>query len=153
MRRSMTLTGLFLAVLVCSVSGQYGGNKKDLTETLVSMEKQAWEAFNKKDTKFFVSFLADDFVAVGRSGTWTKAEEINRVSGHDCVHNSYSFNNTKVAMIDKNVALLTYEAMADSTCGGKRESAKLYLTSVFVKRKGQWLGVFHTAYHGERAAK
>jgi len=39
-----------------------------LKETLVNLEKQSWEAWKKRDGKFFQEFLSDDHAEVGFGG-------------------------------------------------------------------------------------
>lgn len=40
-----------------------------LKETLINLEKLSWEAWKKRDGKFFHEFLSDDHVEVGSSGS------------------------------------------------------------------------------------
>jgi hypothetical protein len=41
---------------------------------LVNLAEQSWEAWKKRDGKFFQEFLSDDHVEVGFSGAATKAQ-------------------------------------------------------------------------------
>jgi hypothetical protein len=116
--------------------------------TLMAMEKQAWDAFGKGDGKFFETFLTDDAILGSDYGFVSKAQSVKDISGKPCELKSYSFSNFKVMMLDKNTAIITYEAAQDATCGGQKAPNKVYASSVYVKRKGKWQG----AYHQETAA-
>ena len=50
-----------------------------LKETLINLEKQSWEAWKKRDGKFFQEFLSDDHVEMGSSGAATKAQIVGAV--------------------------------------------------------------------------
>jgi hypothetical protein len=137
----MKKTIAVLALVLMSVAAAAAQTKEE-TE-FMAMEKQAWDAFGKGDGKFFETFLADDAVIGGDNGFSTKAESVKGISTKPCELKSYSFSNYKVVMIDKNTALATYEATQDATCGGQKAPAKVFGSSLFVKRKGKWLARFH----------
>ncbi|MCA1589590.1 MAG: hypothetical protein LC734_04215 [Acidobacteria bacterium] len=40
-------------------------------------------------------------------------------------------------------ALATYNATQEGTCAGQPMPAKVFASTIFVKRKGKWLGFFH----------
>ncbi|HEY0427817.1 MAG TPA: nuclear transport factor 2 family protein [Pyrinomonadaceae bacterium] len=128
----------FVLISFAAVSAQ-----TNMDTTFMTMEKGAWDAFGKGDGKYFETFLADDAMLGSETGFATKAQSIKDISTKPCELKSYSFSNFKVAMLDKNTALITYEATQNVTCGGQAGPGKIYGTSVYVKRKGKWLAAFH----------
>ena len=62
---------------------------------------------------------------------------------NNCTVSSYSLDNSKVTMLSKDVALLTYRYADDVVCGGKPEASPLWASTVYVKRAGNWLIAFH----------
>jgi len=111
--------------------------------TLMTMEKNAWDAFGKGDGKFFDGFLTEDAVVIGDSGIMSKTASVAGINTKPCAIKSFSFSNFKVTMADPNTAIATYEAAQDATCGGQPVPAKVFGSSVYVKRKGKWQGIFH----------
>lgn len=132
--------------MVCAFAGAIcaqANDSKNLQDSLMAMEKQAWEAFGKGDGKFFESFLTDDFQMVSDSGISGKAQSVQMISTKPCDLKSFSFSNPKLSMLNKTTALVTYEATQDVSCGGQQAPGKAYLSSIFVKRGGKWLAMFH----------
>jgi hypothetical protein len=110
---------------------------------LITLEKQSWEAWKNRNGGFFQSFLSDDTVSVGNTGVGDKSQIVKATSGSDFEVKSYSLDNFKLTMLEKNTAILTYKATQDVTCNGKTELAMMWASSVFVKRSGKWLAAFH----------
>ena len=71
--------------LASSVLAQSGGaDNGSLKESLMNLEKQSWEAWKKRDGKFFQQFLSDDHVEVGVNGPATKAQVVAFVGSPIC---------------------------------------------------------------------
>ena len=148
MKRMLTVA---LVVLVAAgvASAQMNANKgskagkSSVEDQLISMEKQAWEAWKNKNGGFFQTFLADDALLVSPTGVEGKAASVKSISSMPCEVKGYSLDNFKLTMIDKDTALLTYSAKQDYSCNGKAGPPQVWASSVFVKRNGKWLGVFH----------
>jgi hypothetical protein len=142
-RKIIILIAFSLSV-VSAVAGQGRQNKTDaLKESLIRLEKESWEAWKKRDGKFFQGFLSDDHIEVGTGGVATKAQIVAFVGSPICVVKSYSVDNFKFAMLDANTAVLTYRADQDTTCGGKQVPAPTWTSSVYVKRGGRWLNALY----------
>jgi hypothetical protein len=61
MRILIAIAIVFFA-FASSAPGQRGSTEKGLKETLINLEKQSWEAWKRRDGKFFQDFLSDDHV-------------------------------------------------------------------------------------------
>lgn len=131
----------FILISVLLVSAQK--KDKSMDDALMTMEKQAWDAFGKGDGKFFESFATDDFQIIGDNGIMGKADMIKMINTKPCDLKNYSFSNFKTTMLDKDTALVTYDSAQTGTCGGMAMPAKVFVSSVYVKRGGKWFGAFH----------
>ncbi len=135
---------LMIAIGVSSVAfGQTKMSKDNSVKTqLIALEKQSWEEWKNKNGGFFQTLLTDEAVNVGVGGLSNKSQIVKSTSS-DCDVKSFSVDNFKVVMLDKNVALLTYAAIQDGVCGGRTIPAKVFASSVYVKRGGKWLNAFY----------
>lgn len=136
--RRLLFVPAFILMLVAGAWAQ-----TNMEKSLMDMEKQAWTAFGKGDSKFFEGFLSDDSMLVDGSGASGKTESVKMIAGKPCTLNSFNFNNFKVTMLNTNTALVTYDATQNGMCGTMAMPAKVYASSVYVKRKGKWLAAFH----------
>ena len=141
MRSLFIFAALTMGFFLVPAEGQTADQK--LQDSLMAMEKAAWDAFAKGDGKFFETFLTEDGMVMSDMGTADRAQLVKDISTKPCDVKSYSFSNYKVTMLDPNVALATYEATQSGTCGTQAMPPKVLASTVFVKRKGKWLGAFH----------
>jgi hypothetical protein len=114
-------------------------DRKVLQETLVNLERQSWEAWKRRDGKFYQDFLSDDHLEVGGGGVGDKSEIVAFVGSPTCVIKKYSVDNFKLTVFDAHTALLTYHAAQDTTCGGKAVPSPVWVSSLYVRRANRWL--------------
>jgi hypothetical protein len=110
---------------------------------LLALEKRGWEAWKNKDTTAYRAVLTDDAVSNGRSGP-TSIDQM--VAGlKDCEVRSYALDegSARVKSIAPGVALLTFKATQDATCGGTAAPPTVWASSLYVRRGGQWRNVFY----------
>ncbi len=132
-----------IAIAASSVAfGQMKSKDNSVEARLIALEKQSWEEWKNKNGGFFQTLLTDEAVNVGVGGLSNKSQIVKSTSS-DCEVKSFSVDNFKVVMLDKNVALLTYAAIQDGICGGRTIPAKVFASSVYVKRGGKWLNAFY----------
>ncbi len=113
-------------------------------DSLAALDKQAWEAFGKKDAAFFEGFLADNFVGFGDDGKRpTRAEAIKMIGENKCEIKSFSFSDTKVTMVGADAAVLTYKATQDGTCEGQKLPSPATVATVFVRSGDSWKAAYH----------
>ena len=141
MKRSI----IALAMLTFVATFALGQTKRDdsLEAQIVALEKSAFEAWMKKDRKFFEEHMSEDGQYLDLNGVGAKAQYVQLVTGSACTVSSYSLDNTKVTMLSKDAALLTYRYTHDAVCGGTPEASPLWASTVYVKRGGRWLIAFH----------
>jgi hypothetical protein len=143
MKTVITLS-LLLFVFASAAFGQGAQPGADaLKETLVSLEKQSWEAWKKRDGKFFGAFLSEDHVEVGFSGLTNKATVVAGVGSPACVVRSYTVDRFELTVFDTNTALLTYHAAQDTSCGGTAVPSPVWVSSLYVRRGDRWLNALY----------
>ena len=107
-------------------------------ESLMALDKPAWDAYKNKDGKFFETFLADNFVGFGDDGKRsTKADAVKMISEHKCEVKSHSLSEPHMTPAGADVAVLTYKATIDGTCDGQKIPSPLTVASVFARRRKQ----------------
>jgi hypothetical protein len=128
------------------------GNNAAVKSALVALEKQAWEAWKKKDANFFRTYLADDAIGNGREGVENRTHIIDFIANNKCEIRSYMLDDSSfnVTMIDADAAILTYKATQDYTCDGKPGPTPIWSSAVYVKRGGKWLNVFYQESQAEQ---
>jgi hypothetical protein len=118
-------------------------DKSTLKETLTTLEKQSWEAWKNRDGKFFQNFLSDDHVEVGFGGPTDKKTVVAGVGSPACTVKSYTVDHFELTELGPDTALLTYHAAQDTTCGGAVVPSPVWVSSLYVKRNGQWLNALY----------
>jgi hypothetical protein len=133
------LLAFFVTLFTCALVAQEKAPPKgDLKSSLVELEKKSWDAWQKRDGKFYQRFLSDDHVEVGGSGRSTKKEVADFVGSPACMVKSYAVRDFELTRFNENTALLTYHAEQDTTCHGKQVTSPVWVSSLYVKRRGQW---------------
>ncbi len=133
------LIAFTLLALFATASGVLASPEKD---ALIAAEKNAWQ--NIKDKKFddFKKVVGSDFRGVYPSGINKLDKEMTEIKKLEL--KSYSLGDMDVVMIDKDAALLTYQATVEGTEDGKDVSGKMNAASIWKKEGNDWRCVFHT---------
>ena len=111
--------------------------------TIIATEKKLWEGWKNKDTKPFKAYLSADSIMIGDQGVANKTSAIKDLESMACEVKSYELSDIKVVFLNSSVALITYKATQDATCGGQQVPAAVWATSAYVMRGGKWLGASH----------
>jgi len=114
------------------------GAHSTLESTLTGLEKQSWEAWQKRDGRYFEGFLSDDHVDVHAGGPAGKKAVVAGVASPICVVKSYSVTDFRLTPLGSDTALLVYRAEQDTTCGGQLVPSPSWVSSVYVRRDGRW---------------
>ncbi|HEX6124488.1 MAG TPA: nuclear transport factor 2 family protein [Pyrinomonadaceae bacterium] len=112
-------------------------------DNLVALEKSAYEAWKTKDSKFWDTFLAANFVGYGASGKLDKAAAVKEYTGAECDVKSYTISDDQMTSLGNDAVLLTHKVSVDGTCGGQKLPPNSWAASVYVREGSQWKGVFH----------
>ena len=112
-------------------------------QTLMNMEKSAWQNLVNKKYDDFEKMFADDYQGVYGSQITTKATEVAEV--RKMTFKTADVSDVKVKFIEKNVAVITASVKADMIMSDGKEANDMFrTTSVAVKRNGQWKVVYHS---------
>lgn len=140
--RRFIITLMLVAVASTFTSGQVNRHSSVDAE-IVALEKRAFEAWKKKDKRFFEEHMSEDGQYIDQNGVGGKAQYVRAIIDNDCTINGYELDKTKVTMLGRDAALLTYKYTYDIICGGKPEAGLLWSSTTYVKRGGKWLIAFH----------
>ncbi|MBA3766309.1 MAG: nuclear transport factor 2 family protein [Acidobacteria bacterium] len=107
---------------------------------LIAREKEVWELIKKKDAQGFAAYLAEDQLYINSQGAHSKAETVKGIAAEG--PSDLTLDDWKVIMIDKDAAIVTYRATPKAEACGPEPAVERNST-VWVKRGGKWLAVFH----------
>ena len=151
--KKITLLGLlFVAAILSAACGGASDNKatadKPSTvpptkEELVALDRQAQDAWKSHDSKFFETFLSDNFIGFGNTRWTDKQSAINDVANHKCDIKTITMEEPVMKMVGPDVAVVTYKANYDGTCDGKK-MPNTRAATVFVRKATFWLGAYHS---------
>lgn len=112
-------------------------------EALMTLEKNAYEAWKSKSAGFWETFLTSNFVGYGAAGPLDRAAAIKEYSGADCDVKSYQLTDDSMMPLGKDAAVLVHKMTVDATCGGQKVPANAWAASVYVREGDAWKGAFH----------
>lgn len=121
-----------------------------LRETLIALERSAWEAWKRKDASFFRTTLLPDAAYVSGAGVSSREEIARQIETDTCKVDGYVLRNEEVRSLSPDVALLTLRAMSDVTCGTGSVHADAWSSTVFVRDGDSWKVVFHQETDAQR---
>ncbi|MFZ0315284.1 MAG: nuclear transport factor 2 family protein [Candidatus Korobacteraceae bacterium] len=141
--RRLVLVTLAVAVVLSAV-GLYAESNTDVEKALQSKEQSGWQAWKDHDMKPFEGMLPDNVINIA-DGSMTKGKQqiMSAMTSQDCKVNSFSLSDFSYMWLDKDTVLMTYNAMQDATCGGKKQAGKVIASSLWQKKGGKWVSPFH----------
>lgn len=104
----------------------------------VAIEKHIWEVLKQKDWDAFAAHLAEDQLEVGPAGVYDKAATLTTIKQWDFTKSTPS--DFKATKLDDDATLVTYTIKGT---GPDRRPFEERASSIWVKRGGKWLAVFH----------
>lgn len=116
---------------------------------IAKIEQELGQAYKAHDAAPFTKYL-DDNVVVIFSGhkEQGKATVIQGITTNPCVVNSTVSSDFTYKWISPDAVLVTYADKVDETCGGKPSSPMDYNTSVWRRKGGDWVNIFHQSTTG-----
>ena len=116
-----------------------------LKEALVAQDKHIYDAIAKGDANTFSSLLTDDCIIVVGNGVMTKADQMKQFTEKNAGRlESITFEDEQAYSPAPNTAILTYNSKRDGVdSSGKHMTYAFRESTVFVKKNGKWLSVFH----------
>ena len=129
-------------ICLAQASPSKAGKSAAKETEIIDLEKSAWEAYKSKQAGAYKKLLATDYCGVYAEGFKTVDKEVADMEKTDL--RDYSLADTKVAFPEAKVAVITYKVTMHSTFAGQDTSGTYNSASVWIKRSGKWLTVFHT---------
>lgn len=124
----------FIATIAVSIAAP---NK----DTMMAMEKAAWQAFKDKNVDHFKIVVNADFRGVYAEGISTMQKELDDMQKWDM--KSFTISDYNVVSAGADTIVTTYKVVIEGTYDGKDNSGTYNAGSVW-KKKGGWQAIFHT---------
>jgi hypothetical protein len=112
-----------------------------LDKALIANENKINEAVAKGNKAAFTALVAADATSIDGTGlmkTSEFAEMLNQVK-----INTWKLSDEKVAWVDQNTAIVTSKWTGSGTFQGQPLPAETYCSTVWAKKGGKWVAVFH----------
>lgn len=114
-----------------------------LDEMIIAQEKLIIAALKKNDVEAFKSLVDVNGTAVDSSGIKKISETLAMLFDPKTSFSEYTLEDPQVRTVDKNTAIINYKSSATVSMDGKTMTGTSYETTIFVRRVGKWIGVFH----------
>ena len=133
--RWKVLSILSVGLLVGAGAGKDEGAVKEIQQAIKSLN----DAYANGDAATIRRLTADEHVAITPyyGGPIPKMEQLKNLG--DLQVPEYKAGETKVTLLTKDAALVTYAMTQKGTYKGKPVAAKNYVAAVWVNRDGKWL--------------
>ena len=117
--------------------------KSASNETAIThLETSAWEAYKNKQADAFKKLMSEDYCGEYAEGIKNLDREVADMAKTDL--RDYSLADMKVVFPSADVAVITYKTTMQQAFEGKDMSGTYNSGSIWVKKGGKWLEVFHT---------
>ena len=135
---------LIAVVSVCLAQASPAKPAKSASnETVIThLETSAWEAYKNKQADAFKKLMSEDYCGEYAEGIKNLDTEVADMAKTDL--RDYSLADMKVVFPSTDVAVITYKSTIQQTSEGKDISGTYNSGSIWVKKGGKWLEVFHS---------
>jgi len=113
---------------------------------ILELENRYWETIKKRDVEAAIRLTDFPCLVAGASGiglidkeAFTKMMSTARYTLHD-----FEIKDAEVKPLNDDLALVAYKVHEDLTVDGKKIGMDASDTSVWVRRRGEWLCAMHT---------
>ena len=151
-QRAVVSISATLVLAMCSPPRPAPGRAASgpVREEIIAIERQAWEAWKRKDGAFFRATLLPNAAYVSGTGISTREEIAKGMETDTCKVDGYVLRNEEVHSLSPDVALLTYRAMSDVTCGDRLVHADAWSSTLYVRDADSWKVSFHQETDAQR---
>jgi hypothetical protein len=111
-----------------------------LRERIVAQERAGLDALKTGDLTVFGASTADDAIFVDAHGPATKAEVMEHTA-ESRLHD-YTMADVKFIPLSADSGLIVYSLTESGASHGKEFTARVYVSSLWLKRDGKWLCEF-----------
>jgi len=151
-QRAVASIGVLVGLAACAPPRPAPGHAASgpVREEIIAIERQAWEAWKRKDAAFFRNLLLPNAVYVSATGLSTREDIAHGIETDNCKVGGYVLRNEEVHSISPDVALLTLRAMSDVMCGDQPVHSDAWSTTVYVRSGDTWKASFHQETDAQR---
>lgn len=139
------MSGTLPIVLAASVLVASQGNqaKDQLTDTLLTMEKQSWDMLKRRDAEGLRRYATDNFLWIFADGSRVHKDGLERfVNSYEL--KSYAISEPEVIRFDAEAAVLVYRLTYTGGEKGKTpEKQTVWATSTYVRRGDAWKEILY----------
>jgi ketosteroid isomerase-like protein len=119
-----------------------------LTEALMAVEKNGWDAWVKRDAAGVESVMGKNFQYVSGKGVLDRAAAIKNWAEPKCEGLAYTFHDPASISLSPDVALITYHASVKGKCDGVALPGGFWVASFNQKEGDAWKNAFYTDVPG-----
>ena len=116
-----------------------------VAQRLVAEERASWNLAIRRNAGAYKAFHATDFITVTGGGVVGKAASEESAMDAQVRFDQCALSGFEVRFVARNAALVTYRVKAAGLDHGKAFRLDGYASSLWMKRKGDWLNVFYQA--------
>ena len=151
-RRAAASVSVTLGLAACAPPRPAPGHAASgpVRETIIAIERQAWEAWKRKDASFFRATLLPNATYVSATGLSTREEIAHQIETDACKVGGYVLRNEEVHSLSPDVAVLTLRAMSDVTCGDQAIHSDAWSSTLYVRDGESWRVSFHQETDAQR---
>jgi hypothetical protein len=121
-----------------------------LNKALIENEHKLADAMMKKDKPTVTALIAPDAWSADANGFMKAAELFGALD--QLVIDRYQISDERVVWIDAVTALVTYKWTGSGTFSGQRLPPTVYASTVWTKKAGKWVAMFHQETEPAKAA-
>ncbi|HEY5922109.1 MAG TPA: nuclear transport factor 2 family protein [Kofleriaceae bacterium] len=119
-----------------------------IEKDLKALERQYWDAVQRKDSEAAIELSDDSCLVVGAQGLGSVTREqlakMLQQAGYELQRYSFDDTQFQVRQVTDNVAVVAYQVEEELIVDGKPHKLEAYDASVWVKRDGKWRCALHT---------
>ncbi|MEO6130962.1 MAG: nuclear transport factor 2 family protein [Saprospiraceae bacterium] len=142
MMKKVMILSIVLAAVTLSFSQSMNSKNAKIEAQIIALEQGAWQAWKNNDATWVRLNSAEELLSANAEGVSNKAEVLASIP-KDCKVKSFSLSDFTFTLPAKNTALLTYIAVEEGMCDGKKIPSKTRIGVTYVKRHGKWLEAFY----------
>jgi uncharacterized protein (TIGR02246 family) len=139
--------GLLAASLGAARQDAPKGNTDALRDEILAQERAGLDALKSGDLAAFANSTADDAVFVDAAGPAGKEQVMKNVAGFRLT--DYSITDVNFVALSTDSGLIVYRITETGASHGREFSAKVIVSSLWVRRGGKW----QCAFSQETAAR
>ena len=112
-------------------------------QTLQAHEQMLLDAFRAKNADVFRKDLATNALMIDGGGISDRERILTDIASPECTISSATVTDPKILNVDRDSAVLYYTMKTDGKCGTNPVPGTVYASTLYNKRAGKWVPVFH----------